>query len=329
MRFLIAGFGSIGRRHFRNLAALGEKDIHFLRTHKSNIPDEEITAYPVHTDLLTALSHNPDAVIISNPSSMHLDIALPAAEQGCHLLVEKPLSYNLDRVEKLTSVVTRSGSRILMGYQFRYHPGLIHVHDLISSGAIGRILSTRASWGEYLPAWHPWEDYRNSYSARSELGGGVILTLCHPFDYLRWLIGEVDAVWAFSGTLGDLDLDVEDTAEIGMRFRNGAYGSLHLSYNQRPTSHYLEVIGTRGTIRWDNGSGGVEVYQVSKSECQKIPLGEGFERNDLFLELMRHFLAIVNGLEQPICTLEDGMKALELVLAAKKSSDLGQLISLN
>lgn len=329
MRFLIAGFGSIGRRHFRNLVALGEKDIHFLRTHKSNLPDEEIAAYPVHTDLLTALRHNPDAVIISNPSSIHLDIALPAAEQGCHLLVEKPLSNNLDRVNALTSVVTRSGSRVLMGFQFRYHPGLIHVQDLISSGAIGRILSTRASWGEYLPAWHPWEDYLNSYSARSELGGGVILTLCHPLDYLRWLIGEVDAVWAFSGKLGDLALEVEDTAEIGMRFRNGAYGSLHLSYNQRPTSHYLEVIGTQGTIRWDNASGVVDVYQVSKSEWQTFPLEDGFERNDLFLELMRHFLAIVNGYEQPACTLEDGIKALELVLAAKKSSELGQLISLN
>jgi predicted dehydrogenase len=328
MRFLIAGFGSIGRRHFRNLVSLGEKDIQFFRTQKSNLPDEEIAGFPVHSNVEDALAQKPDAVIVSNPSSLHLDIAIPAVEQGCHILMEKPLSDSMERVPELTKVVEESGSRVLMGFQFRFHPGLNEAHEIISAGRIGRILSAHAHWGEYLPDWHPWEDYRTSYSALPDLGGGVILTLCHPLDYLRWLIGDVSELWAFLDTLGDLDLSVEDTAEIGLRFSGGAVGSLHLSYNQRPTVHTLEIIGTQGTIQWDAAAGTLSWYLSDLDEWQRIRNPDGFERNDMFRAEMRHFLAVVKGEEAPLCTLEDGVKALKLAVAAKRSAEFKQLVNL-
>jgi len=246
MKFLIAGFGSIGRRHFRNLISLGEHDGHFLRSHQSTLPDEEIRDFPVYTDIESAFAQKPDAVIVSNPSSLHLDVAIPAAENGCHILMEKPLSNKMENVDQFVMAVRENGSKMLMGFQFRYHPSLKQIREMIEEEAIGRVLSVRAHWGEYLPDWHPWEDYRSSYSAQERLGGGVILTLCHPLDYLRWLIGEVEALWGFSGKLGDLDLEVEDTAEIGIKFSNGAVGSLHLSYNQLPTTHRLEIVVTGG-----------------------------------------------------------------------------------
>src|SRR5215211_1230100 len=123
MKFLIVGLGSIGRRHFRNLIALGEKDIILLRTRKSTLPDDELAGYPVETDLQQALKkHRPEAVIVANPTSMHLDVAIPAAEVGCHILLEKPVSHSLDRLEDLQNAAQKSGSRILVGFQFRYHP---------------------------------------------------------------------------------------------------------------------------------------------------------------------------------------------------------------
>ena len=328
MKFLIVGFGSIGRRHFRNLISLGERDIIFLRSHKGNLPDEEIAAYPVYTEIESALAQNPDAVIISNPSSLHLDVAIPAAEKGCHILMEKPLSNNLDHVAEFANAVSNSSAKVLMGFQFRYHPALNHIQDLISVNAIGRILSVRAHWGEYLPNWHPWEDYRTSYSSQEGLGGGVILTLCHPLDYLRWLVGEVKTLWAFSGKLGDLDLAVEDTAEIGLQFADGAFGSVHLSYNQKPTTHTLVMIGSEGTIHWDNDTGITSWYQSEVGDWQRTPQPEKFERNDLFLSQMRHFISVVKGDEEPICKLDDGIKALDLALAARRSAEMGQLVSL-
>ncbi|MBU1662717.1 MAG: Gfo/Idh/MocA family oxidoreductase, partial [Chloroflexi bacterium] len=125
MKFLIAGFGSIGRRHFRNLLALGERDIVFLRSKRSTLPDAEIAAFPVETDIQAALAHKPDAVIVSNPTSLHLDVALPAAEAGCHIFLEKPISHSMERVDELQAVVQRGGGQILVGFQFRFHPGLL------------------------------------------------------------------------------------------------------------------------------------------------------------------------------------------------------------
>lgn len=326
MKFLVAGLGSIGRRHLRNLVALGEDDIFLYRTGHSTLPAEDIGAFPVETSLTNALANHPDAVIISNPTAFHLDVAIPAAEAGCHLFIEKPISHSLDRVNELEFAVQKGGGEVFVGFQFRFHPGLRDVKRLLEGGTIGRPLSARAHWGEHLPGWHPWEDYRLGYSARADLGGGVILTLSHPFDYLRWLFGEVDAVWALTGRLSDLELHVEDTAEIGLRFTSGALGGLHLDYNQRPTRHYLEIIGTSGTIRWENAGGSAKVYRVDQDKWERLPIPPEFERNDLFLAEMRHFLSVIRGEAKPLCSLQDGLRALEIALAAHNSMKQSALI---
>ena len=340
MKFLIAGLGSIGRRHFRNLIALGERDIVLLRTRKATLPDDELTGYPVETDLSEALrKHKPEAVIVANPTSMHLDVAIPAAEAGCHILLEKPVSHSLERLDVLQHAAQKNGSRILVGFQFRYHPTLNQARDLIQSGALGTILTVHAHWGEYLPQWHPWEDYRQSYAARAELGGGVIVTLTHPLDYVRYLLGEVDSLWSFNGHISPLDVNVEDVAEIGLRFASGAVGGVHVNYFQRPPVHRLEIVGTKGTLRWDNADGVLHFYKLpaafgSFSDSPPDPvietfsLPEGFERNQLFVAQTRHFLDVVRGVSEPVCSLEDGVMALRLALAAYESQKTGRTITI-
>lgn len=319
MKFMIAGFGSIGRRHMRNLLALGERDILLYRSKRSTLPTEELEGLTVETDLRDALAHEPDAVIIANPTALHLDVAIPAAEAGCHLLIEKPVSHSLRHLPDLQAALQRGGGQALVAFQFRYHPTLRKAAELLASGEIGRPISARAHWGEYLPGWHPWEDYRNSYAARPELGGGVVLTLCHPLDYLRWLMGEVESLYAMSGRLSDLELGVEDVAEISLRFNGGAYGSLHLDYVQRPPVHCLEIIGTQGTLRWDNADGTLQVYREGSGGWESLSPPAGFERNDLFLEEMRHFLRVARGEEPPACSLDDGIRVLKIALAVHES----------
>jgi predicted dehydrogenase len=328
MKFMIAGLGSIGRRHLRHLAALGQEDILLYRTHRATLPDEDLAGYPVESDLQVALAQKPDAVVVSNPTALHLDVAIPAAEAGCHILLEKPISHSLEGVEVLKAAAQKKGACILVGFQFRYHPSLRVAADLLGSGVLGRPVSFRSHWGEYLPAWHPWEDYRESYSARQDLGGGVILTLTHPLDYLHWLLGDVVEVWSFAGQFSDLELEVVDTAEIGLRFSSGVVGSVHLNYTQRPPRHQMEIVCTEGTIRFDNGGTALEVYQVSKGEWEIHPLPSSFERDDLFRAQMMHFLQVVRGEEQPFCTLHDGVTALKVALAAHQSSEDQQLVQL-
>ena len=326
MKFLIAGLGSIGRRHLNNLHALGQHDILLYRTHRSTIPDQDLINIPVETNLEDALTHKPDAVIISNPTSLHMDVAIPAAEAGCHIFLEKPISNTLERVDEFQSIVTRQAIKVFVGFQFRFHPGLMKARQMLLEGAIGRPLSLRAHWGEYLPNWHPWEDYRIGYSARPDLGGGVILSLCHPLDYLRWMVGDVSAIWSFSGKISDLEIQVEDTAEIGLRFQNGVIGSVHLNYTQLPASHRLEIVGTNGTICWNNADGAVQRYQSEKAEWELFPPPSNFERNHLFLSQMQHFLNVVEGKTEPLCTFTDGVKALQLALAAHQSQESGALV---
>lgn len=324
MRFLIAGLGSIGRRHLRNLIALGQEDIVLFRTHRSTLPEDELQAFPCEDNLEAALAHRPDAVIVSNPTALHLSVAIPAARQGCHLFLEKPVSHNLEGIDELCRLVQQNDIQVFVGFQFRFHPGLQTVRKLLSEGAIGKPYWASAHWGEYLPGWHPWEDYRRGYSAREDLGGGVLLTLCHPLDYLSWLFGRAEAVIGVAGKIGDLELSVEDTAEVILMYERNFLATVHLDYLQQPPQHRLEVAGSQGTIRWNYAGGNVVVSwreaDTQEEKTQEFVLPQAFERNAMFLAEMRHFLDVIEGKSEPACTLEDGIFALRLALAAKQSS---------
>ena len=320
MKFLIIGYGSIGRRHFRNLLSMGEQDILFYRTHQSTLDDNELADFIVETDLKAALDHKPDAVIIANPSAYHLDVAIPAAREGCHILLEKPISHSMQRVEDFSQLVQKNGIKVLVGFQFRFHPNLLKIKELLEDNKIGRVLSYRSHWGEYLPAWHPWENYRHSYAARKELGGGVLLTLCHNYDYLRWLFGEAQIHSTLLGYNSDLGIEVEDTAEIGLISDDDIIGSLHLNFTQMPVKNILDIVGTKGSIHWDYYKNQVDLYTFNnEGEVKTISyfVPDDFDRNDLFIEEMEHFIEVINGQAEPRCSLDDGIKALELSVQAK------------
>jgi len=290
------------------------------RTQHSILSEKDVKGIPVETSLEAALAHRPDAVIISNPTALHLDVAIPAARAGCAILMEKPISNHFERVDELQKIVQQNKVKVLVGFQFRFHPTLRQVAQWLNDGEIGDPLSVYAHWGEYLPDWHPWEDYHKSYSARIDLGGGVVNTLSHPIDYLHWLMGEAEELAAMIGNSSELNLDVEDTAVILFRYKSGAIGSVHLDYVQRPPRHSLEIIGNCGTIVWDNSTGIARLYRSSETRWIEVSPPEGFERNQLFLDEMEHFIQVVKGDVAPFCTLQDGIAALKITEAIYQSA---------
>jgi predicted dehydrogenase len=223
-------------------------------------------------------------------------------------------------VAEFEQIVAQNQVKVLVGFQFRFHPTLRQIAQWLKEGKIGVPLSARAHWGEYLPDWHPWEDYRKSYSARADLGGGVVNTLSHPLDYLHWLMGGVDEVAALTSRQSDLGLEVEDTAEILLHYRSGALGTVHLDYVQRPPRHLLEIIGNCGTIVWDNSTGLVRLYNSQEGRWEEVLPPAGFERNRLFLDEMAHFIQVAKGEASPCCTLQDGIAALTLTDAVYQSA---------
>jgi len=326
---LIAGLGSIGSRHLGNLRSLGHDNIILYRTGKG------ISGKTNHTDCLQVrtleegLAHQPIGVIVSNPTSLHMPVVMAAARAGSHILLEKPISHTLDEVSDFERVVSGNNISVLVGFQFRFHPGLIKIKEWLDKQKVGKPLSVHVHWGEYLPSWHRQEDYRRSYSARSDLGGGVVLTLSHPFDYLRWLIGEVETVSATTAKLSDLEIDVEDTATIALKFDNGVIGNVYLDFIERPPSHWIKIICSNGVIHWDNSTGVTRVYSAEDQQWHDYSLPVGFERNTMFIEEMRHFLNCLTGEEKAKITLDDGIRALEIALAVKRSSAEGRQISLS
>lgn len=319
MKFLIAGLGSIGRRHLNNLRALGEEDIVLYRTHQSSLPDEGLEKFPIETDLDNALAARPDAVIISNPTALHMQVAMPAASAGCALFVEKPLAERMDSLLPLAALLKQNDNIFFSAFQFRFNPGLRKVKELLEKNAAGRPISFNAYWGEYLPDWHPWEDYRRSYAAQKGMGGGVVLTLCHPLDYLRWMFGDPVEVFASAGNASDLELDVEDFADALISFGSGISGSLHLDYYRRDKRQDLEVVCTGGTIHWDYATSAVKM-RLADGTLEEFPAPDGYERNTMFLDEMAHFLRVLQGKEASLCTFEDGYKALEFAVSILQSA---------
>ena len=317
MRTVIAGLGSIGRRHLRNLLAIGESDIVLLRSGHSTLPDAELSGLPSVGSLPEALDGRPQAVIVANPTAYHLDVALPAAEAGCHLLLEKPVSHSIQGVSMLRATAARSGARILVGYQFRFHPCLHRLQRLLSEGELGEPLHAGVHFGEYLPAWHPWEDYRHGYAARSDLGGGVVLTQSHPLDYLSWLFGQPTSVVARTASPPHLELQgVEGMADIVLQYPSGMSAGIHLDYVQRPAVHRFEVVGASGNATCDLLVGSLRWRTSVAEEWVEYRVPPDFERNTLFLDEIRHFRQVVEQGVDPVCGLDDGVACLTVALAA-------------
>jgi predicted dehydrogenase len=317
---LIAGFGSAGRRHFRNLQLLGCRDFVFLRSGLGVLDDREIVEFPSTKSLEEALSYRPKVAVVATPSARHLEIALPAAEAGCDLYIEKPLGHELKDIDRLLAIVRERRLVAMLGCQFRFHPLLMELHSMIGQGRLGRIVGATAEYGDYLPSWHPGEDYRKNYSARHDLGGGAILTLIHPLDYLYLLFGEWRRIQAMVTAVPSLDTPAgEDWSNINIEFANGVLAHVHVDYLQRPAVHRLSVLGETGRAVCDYNSGEL-TWQPAQGEPTIGRVIAGFERNTMFLDAMEHFLNCVRDRTEPRVPLGDGAVVLKMALEARRVS---------
>lgn len=344
MKILMAGLGGIGQRHVRNLRTLLGSDVEILayRTRgQTHVLTDKLTIEPgadlasrydvrVFDQLAPALAQRPDMVFITNPSSLHIDTATAAAEAGCHLFIEKPLSHSWDGIDRLLEVVDKRRLVTLLGYQLRFHPSLRFVKELLDGDRVGAPLAVRMEVGEYLPGFHRYEDYRQMYASRRDLGGGVILSQIHELDIAYWFFGMPRRLFAVGGHFSDLEIDVEDVASLLLECqRDGRPLPVHVhqDYVQRPPSRRIEIVCSRGKVSVDLHALEVKVDHAETGACDRHSFAR-FERNQMFLDEVKHFLACVRGEEKPIVSLRDGAQSLRIALAAHESIARGQVIDL-
>ena len=335
MRILVAGLGAIGQRHARNLRAICGDGLELLAYRRRRLPHvitetlqrddtrnvETDLGLTVFDNLDAALEARPDAVFVCTPSSGHLEIAQRAADAGCHLFIEKPISNTLEGLEHLRETVAAKRLVALVGCQWRYHPAVQWLREVLQAAALGPLVRAEIDYGEYLPDWHPYEDYRTSYAARADLGGGVVLTQIHDYDLAWWLFGPPRTVTATGGHSSDLEIDVEDTVEA--RLEGGALPvTIRQSIASRPPRRTVTVDGENGSITVDLLAGRVS------SDPRLISAGAfaDYQRNQMFVEEARHFCACVSGQETPAVPLDDGIAVLRLALAVKDAMRTGRAV---
>jgi len=343
LKILIIGLGGIGQRHLRNIHKKFGKEVDVIAYRVRNSKDTITTdltidkttnflkdySIKVYRNLDKALSESPDVAFVCNPTSLHIPVSQRIAEKGCDLFIEKPLSNTMKGAKELISTCKRNKTIGMVGFQLRFHLCYRMLQKLIEAESIGNILSVYSEVGDYLPGFHKYEDYRHLYASKEKLGGGVVLAQIHEIDYLYSLFGMPHKLMAFGGHLSNLDIDVEDIADVLMDVKYKGTKipiQLHMDYIQNPSSRHCKVIGEKGKITMDLVNSKVIVEKV---DANRFTYDFGYlKRNSIFLDEIDHFFDCVTNRMKPMVSIEEGIKSLKIALAIKESLEKEELVTL-
>jgi len=308
----VIGFGSIGKRHCENLISLGYPDITLFRQKGQGNPLElpEVSSFEKFINIPF------DFVLIANPTSRHFEYLKELIPLQRNLFVEKPLVASSQELSELSKLLTTYMATGICAYNLRFHPCVNKVMELITDNKVGRIYSARFSVGQFLPDWRPASDYRTSYSAKIEMGGGVVLDLIHEIDLAFHLCGKYQSdLHAMVSKISDLEIETEDIAEIHYRSEKGALVSIHLDYLTRGYSRNFNLVGEKGTIYCDLHKSVVEY--VNDEKLSESFTFESFNRNDMYFSLMKYYTecVIYGATAEP--SLLEGLDSLQTALEVK------------
>lgn len=343
MKILMIGLGSIGQRHLRNLKRVygDEFEILAYRTRRlqqtfsdalqirDGINLESEYGLKVFTDIDEALAEQPDIAYVTNITSKHMETAITCARVGCNLFIEKPLSNTLNGIEELKRIVEEKNNKIFMGFQNRYHVCIKEAKKKLHSGVLGALQSASVEFSERLTTMHTYEDYRQTYMAKSNMGGGPVLNLqIHDLDLLHYLFGEPEEVTATIYKNSQLEVDVEDGASAIFTFKNGNGDEFpafsHTDFFQYPPVHVLKIVGEKGRIEIDMNKASFRLI-VDGSIVEDLLFSE-FQRNDMFVEELKDFINCIKNDTLPVIDLDQGIVSLKMAIGAKLSSQKKEIM---
>ena len=310
---VVFGAGSIGERHIRILLTLGYKTIWVYRQRKLPLRTIETSSVSIFTDINEIIRTGPSAAIICTPTSQHMAQALFCLQHKIPVLVEKPLSNNLAETDELKRLIMANKTYLQVAYMLRYHPLFLKIRAIIDSRKLGKLVHMQSCWTEYLPDWHPWENYEESYAARKELGGGAALTLSHDIDLLNWLADMPVSQFQIVKDYTKMPhLDVESAADISMTYENGITAQCHLNFHTRLPKRWYRFVFDDGCIEMDYQKSELITFHKQKMITQSLP---DFDRNQLYQAQILDFfeqLKKENRVARALKSVEESEKIISI-----------------
>lgn len=320
MRILIVGSGSIGRRHIRNLQKLvGRPEFILLRDAARKDEFSRELGATVVGSFADAIALSPAFAVIATPSVLHFEAlqALLPAQVPCY--VEKPVVTTEAQVRKL-ELLLASATRVpttMAGCNLRFLPSLKTARQLIRDGVLGRPVRASLQVGQWLPDWRPAQDYRQSYSASRESGGGVVLDLIHELDAARFLFGEFEQILAFGGQYSRLEIESEDSAAIILGRPHGPVVSLGLDYVSHTAVRRYEIVGDEGSLVWDLPAKTVMLLRQGRQEAVTTDPAD-FDVSATYINAMQEFLNAIEGSRSSSQDLADGLRSARLAVLVNR-----------
>ena len=287
----IVGLGSIATRHLKNVYACltSQGDRCLVDLYRSSLGrplSDELkplvsTTY-LYSDVIPTKKKY-DAVFVTNPTSMHYETIERFAFHTKSFFIEKPLFDSTEVDEKIFETIKDIPSYVAC--PLHYNAVLQYVKHNVNPD---KVICARAMSSSYLPDWRPGQDYRNTYSAHKDLGGGVSIDLIHEWDYLTWLFGMPTECKQMINKVSNLEIDSDDLA-IYIGRNDKATFELHLDYFGRQTQRTLDLFTVDETIHCDLIDGTVSYLKSGES----IKLES--ERNAFQMAEIVHFFEIINN----------------------------------
>lgn len=327
MRFLVVGLGSMGKRRIRSLQQLRAGEVIGCDP-RADRRAEAVSRYGIRTfaDLDAAMAAQPDALVICTPPDRHGEFALLAARHGKHCFTEAGVTA--DGFDELIALRDRHAIVAAPSCTMRFQPSIRRLKELVDQGAIGRVLTFTYHCGQYLPDWHPWEDYRQFYVSRRVTGACREIV---PFElvWLTWLLGPVAAVSGMKDKLTQLEADIDDAYHLLLRFRGGQIGQMLVDVISRVPYRSLRLLSEDGIITWDWTAKLVRAFDARTKRWRDFPEDPGTRlegyvaEEEMYVEEMRNFVEAIRGVRPWPHPLEDERQVLRLLCAAERSSDEG------
>lgn len=292
---LICGTGSIAQRHAKNLITIGYKNIIFFKETKKSIPSW-MKKFKIYYNYKLALKDNPKITFICNVTSKHVKYAIESAKKKSHLFIEKPISNKLKDLIKLRGLIRKYNLKLMVGYMMRYHPLIIKIKNLIKKKYLGKVFYVYSNWSEYLPDWHPNENYKTSYAANSTLGGGITLTLSHEVDLITWIFGKIIKIKTLKSYKSKLKIKSEFSTNHQLKLEKEVVAQVHLDYMQKPYQRKMEIVGDKRRLLFDYYKN--KIIITNRNGSKKKFFLKNFKRNQMFInEIKFFFKSIIKNLK--------------------------------